>query len=68
MASSVWNSRIGGLESATLVGFRKLLDAEDAITVVGGAADGAQAVARPSSWHPPTYRTTVVAPDRPAAR
>jgi hypothetical protein len=36
-------------------GFRKLLDTEDAITVVGEAADGAEAVAL----------ATQLAPDRP---
>ena len=33
-------------------GFRKLLDAEDAITVAGEAADGAEAVALATSWRP----------------
>ena len=33
-------------------GFRKLLDAEDTITVVGEAADGAQAVARATELAP----------------
>jgi DNA-binding NarL/FixJ family response regulator len=33
-------------------GFRKLLDAEDTITVVGEAADGAQAVARATELSP----------------